>query len=243
MNNFKIVSCCYNTPELVVNLAKSIISSCEEKYNFSVINTSTVRECELMLDLYAIKYHNVPSLSHGDGVNVAMELVDCDYILLIDSDVIVHKDLKPAIDRFIEGDFALMGNVSGDRGGKSLYPRVDPWFCFMNLKQLKEHNIKFFDPIRTKNSRIESRLYDVGSTMFEDVVNAGLTVANVNLEGKYFTHYEGMSWRIQKYKPNEGDTDIDFGGTHDNKALYEYGLKVKEQYEKDTEELRKKLWV
>jgi glycosyltransferase involved in cell wall biosynthesis len=243
MQNFKIVSCCYNTPELVANLAKSIKSGCENTYDFLVMNTSTDKECEVLFDMFAVNFYSNPGLSHGEGVNFAMKFADYDYMLLIDSDVIVHKDLKPAIDRFIDGGFALMGNVSGDRGGKSLYPRVDPWFCFMNLKQLKEHNIKFFDPIRTKRSKSESRVYDVGSTMFEDVMNAGLTVANVNLEGKYFKHYEGMSWRVQKYNPYNEDTDVDFGGTHDNRNLYLLGKKVQELYDRDTEELRMKLWI
>jgi hypothetical protein len=126
-----------------------------------------------------------------------------------------------------------MGNVSGNRGGKLLYPRIDPWFCFIDLEQLKSNDIKFFDVERTKKSRESGRVYDIGSTMFEDVVNAGLTIANINLENKYFRHYEGMSWRVQKYDPDSPDTDIDFGGTHNNKTLYEYGLQVMNQYESD----------
>jgi hypothetical protein len=73
--------------------------------------------------------------------------------------------------------------------------------------------------------------------MFEDIINADLSIADAKIEGKYFKHYEGMSWRVQKYNPNNGDTDIDVGGTHDNKALYDYGIKIRDQYEKDMEKL------
>jgi hypothetical protein len=66
--------------------------------------------------------------------------------------------------------------------------------------------------------------------MFEDVLNANLKIANFNAENKYFKHYEGMSWRVQKYNPSNGDTNIDIGGTHDNMALYKYGLRVLEEY-------------
>jgi len=245
MKDLTIISCNCNTPDLITNLFLSIKNVCKSVPKMFVVETGHrdssyfVKHTNFGDITYTIKFDS----SHGEGVNLAMGRIKTDYILLVDSDVLLSKDVKKPFDKFKESGAALMGNVSGDRGGKSLHPRVDPWFCFMNLKQLKEHNIKFFDPIRTKRSRTESRIYDVGSTMFEDVMNAGLTVANVNLEGKYFTHYEGMSWRIQKYDPNKGDTDIDFGGTHDNKAMYEYGLKVKEQYEKDTEELRKRLWI
>jgi hypothetical protein len=73
--------------------------------------------------------------------------------------------------------------------------------------------------------------------MFEDVLNAGLTVADAKMEDKYFKHYEGMSWRVQKYNSNNGDTDIDIGGTHDNIAMYNYGLMIRKQYEYDTRKI------
>jgi hypothetical protein len=73
--------------------------------------------------------------------------------------------------------------------------------------------------------------------MFEDVIKADLTVANAKMENKYFKHYEGMSWRVQKYNPNNGDTDIDIGGTHDSVQLYKLGLQVRERYNKDVADL------
>jgi glycosyltransferase involved in cell wall biosynthesis len=175
--------------------------------------------------------------SHGDAVNRAFEYITSKYVLLVDSDVLFLEDIEKPYKLFKDGGFALMGEVVGDRGGKSLYPRVNPWFCFIDLEQLKKHGIKFYDKERTDKSKNTERVYDIGSTMFEDVVNADLMVANVKLENKYFKHYEGMSWRVQKYNPDNGDTDIDNGGTHDNKALYEYGLKVQEQYNKDVANL------
>jgi hypothetical protein len=73
--------------------------------------------------------------------------------------------------------------------------------------------------------------------MFEDVLNADLRIANFNGENKYFKHYEGMSWRVQKYNPRNGDTNIEIGGTHNNNSLYEYGLLIQSQYIKDTADL------
>ena len=46
-----------------------------------------------------------------------------------------------------------------------------------------------------------------------------------------------MSWRVQKYNPDNGDTDIDIGGTHDNIQLYKLGLYIREQYNKDVANL------
>jgi hypothetical protein len=180
--------------------------------------------------------HYMPHTSHGDAVNEAFKLVKTRYMLLVDSDVLFLNDFYRPFEKFKEGKFTLMGEVVGDRGGKSLYPRVNPWFCFLDLDTLKEYGIKFYDHYRTKVLKSD-KIYDIGSTMFEDVINANLSIADVKMEGKYFKHYEGMSWRVQKYNPDNGDTDIDVGGTHANKALYEYGVRVKQQYEEDVKHL------
>lgn len=229
MEELTIVTCNHDTIDLIVNLRHSIEKVCSQVPKILVIDTGKYP----MMNMNNVRLLNT---SHGDAVNEAFNLVETRYMLLVDSDVLFLKDVHAPFEKFIEGGFALMGEVVGDRGGKSLYPRVNPWFCFIDLYQLKEHDIKFYDHYRTKELKSE-KTYDIGSTMFEDVLKAGLTIADVKLEGKYFKHYEGMSWRVQKYDPNNGDTDIDIGGTHNNKALYLHGLMVKEQYERDVVDL------
>ena len=239
MEDLTIVVCNHDTPDLITNLMVSIAKTCENIPAMLVISTGKFPLLNPIKPLW--KTHYIPHTSHGDAVNESFNLVKTRYMLLVDSDVLFLKDFYNPFEKFKEGGFALMGEVVGDRGGKSLYPRVNPWFCFIDLEQLKEHDIKFYDHYRTETSKRKlsnpNRVYDIGSTMFEDVINSGLTVADAKMENKYFKHYEGMSWRVQKYDPNNGDTDIDIGGTHDNLALYEYGLKVREQYERDVANL------
>lgn len=234
MSALSILTCNYNTPDLTKNMIRSLSKSSrftlERVY---VMDTSP--ECgtlhqHLMADTII---EDLPNYTHGAAVNYGLQFIENDHILLIDSDVIFYKDIRPIYEKFKEGEFTLLGNVSGDRGGKSLHPRVDPWFCFINNRHLKDHGIVFFDSDRTIKSRSSNRVYDVGSTMFEDVIGADLKIANFNAENKYFKHYEGMSWRVQKYNPNDTDTDIDVGGTHNNKSMYEYGLQVKQIYDND----------
>ncbi len=230
MDDLTIVTCNCDTCDLIINLKRSIEKHCSVLPKIMVIDTGK----SSMMGIQNIKMLNT---SHGNAVNAAFDLVETKYMLLVDSDVLFLEDIKKPYEKFKEGGFALMGEVVGDRGGKSLYPRVNPWFCFIDLEQLKIHDIKFYDKERTERSKRKlinpSRIYDIGSTMFEDVIKAELTVANARMENKYFKHYEGMSWRVQKYNPNNGDTDIDIGGTHDNVHLYQLGLRVREQYNKD----------
>jgi len=230
--NLTLLTCNYNTPILIQNLLKSVRLHCSKMPEILVMDTGTPTDISDVVE--GATYHVMENTSHGNGVNKGFELIETEHVLLIDSDVILYQDIAPIYEKFKSGNFTLLGNVSGDRGGKQLYPRVDPWFCFINLKHLKENNIKFFDPIRTKQSRSEDRIYDIGSTMFEDVINSNLLIANANLENKYFKHYEGMSWRTKKFDPSAADTDIDFGGTHNNNSLYQYGLMIESEYIKDT---------
>jgi len=229
MDDLTIVTCNCDTPDLIANLKKSIEKNCTVLPKIMVIDTGK----SSMMGVQNIKMLNT---SHGNAVNAAFDLVETRYMLLVDSDVLFLQDITKPYETFKEDGFALMGEVVGDRGGKSLYPRVNPWFCFIDLEQLKTNNIRFYDHYRTKEIKSE-RIYDIGSTMFEDVIKAELTVANAKMENKYFKHYEGMSWRVQKYNPSNGDTDIDIGGTHDNIHLFNLGLQVIEQYNKDVANL------
>lgn len=231
----------YNTPDLIINLVKSVKNTHLTLPHMYVGNTGNPQYNTVWYDLFPkhdsmiyVKHTNFGETTHGEAVNKIMygPHIDTRYILLVDSDVLFLKDISEPFKKFKESGCVVMGKVTGDRGGKRIHDRVDPWFCFMDLKTLREYKIRFYDHFRSKVLKSE-KIYDIGSTMYEEILANDLTIANVSLEGKYFKHYEGMSWRVQKYNPDNGDTDIDVGGTHDNKALYEYGLKVREQYERD----------
>jgi glycosyltransferase involved in cell wall biosynthesis len=236
MNNLSILTCCYNTPQEVVKLLRSVKQTSEELPKLLLMNTST-NDSELVFQRNEIPYFNYRGGIHGEAVNLGLRKVKTRYVLLVDSDVIFLKDYKKAFERFKECGCALMGKVVGDCAGKSLYPRVEPWYCFIDLDQLKKHKIEFFDRERTLKSKSSDRVYDIGSTMFEDVEKAGLKIGDADMEGKYFRHYGGMSWHCATYDPSKPDTDVDFGGTHPNKALYDHGMRVKHQYDVDTKHL------
>lgn len=235
-----LLTCVYNTPFLIEPLFKSF-----DKHN-EYLNVKKVvawasnnpvlmdEEEEIFKKLKINKVICCPGMVHGEAVNRALKQIDTRYVLLVDSDVLFLKDIGNIFQKIIHGNFTLGGEVVGNRGGKSLYPRVQPWFCFIDLNFLKDNNIIFFDFERTKLSKKSgNRVYDIGSTMYEDVLNADGMIANFCAENKYFKHYEGMSWYVQKYLENAPDTDIDFGGTHPHKSIYEHGINVKNQYLQD----------
>lgn len=234
-----LLTCNYNTPTETFNMLKSLRHTTNTMPEILVINTSSSDESEKLFSEFNIPFKNLFNGTHGEGVNCAFEQIHTKYVLLVDTDIIFLKDFYPVFEYFKNHEFTLMGKVVGDCGGKSLYPRVEPWFCLMDLQKLKSCNIKFFDPVRSKKIDKYSRIYDIGSSMFEDVLNNGLLIGDVDLNEKYFRHYGGMSWRVQKYNPSDVDTDIDFGGTHPHKSIYDSGILVKQKYDIETEYLKK----
>lgn len=234
-----LVTCNYNTPNLVERLLQSLKHTSSQLPKILVVNTSTEEDSDKFLSEKKINYINLKGASHGEAVNLAFEKVKTKYILLVDSDVIFLKDFLLVFEKFKFSNLALMGKVVENVGMKNLYARVEPWFCFINLEVVKQNNIIFFDKERSKKSKEENiKIYDVGSTMFEDILKADLTIGDADLENKYFKHYVGMSWYCQKYNPHAEDTDIDLGGTHPYENFWIIGQQIKNQYDIETEYLK-----
>ena len=238
MNKFTLITCSYNTPEVTLKMLKSWAVVHNNQFrNVIIIENSTNSMTSYVLDKNNIDYVKNPGGTHGSSVNIALDKCETDYALLVDTDVVFHKNHEHLFNIFESNDLTLMGKVEGDRGGKHIRNRVNPWHCFINVKHLKKHNIKFFDETRFKEALQTDFIYDVGSTMFEDVHKLKLKIADMDFQGKYFTHYEGLSWYTNKYNPNKQDThslDYDPEGSHNNKALYDAGIQKMNHYQKQT---------
>jgi len=234
-----LLCCCHDTPSLVPNLLRSLVQTGMFRPSILVIDTSHSPESGDELRNFRIPHITSQGTSHGEAVNLGLSAVQTPYVILVDSDVLFLQDLSPLLKSFERGNFTLMGERVDDAGGKSLYPRIVPWFCMLHRERLAAHGIPFFDAEKTLHSRgTGGRVYDIGSTMLEAVEKAGLAVrVETRLERRYYRHYGGMSWRVQKFNPRDGDTDVDFGGTHPRRDYYDWGLRVRAEYEKDTRRL------
>jgi len=179
--------------------------------------------------------------THGSSVNIAIDKCDTDYALLVDTDVIFKQSHEELFKLFEQNELTLMGKVEGDRGGKHIRNRVNPWHCFINVKHLKENNISFFDEDKFKVALKSDYIYDVGSTMFEDVHSKKMKIADMDFHNKHYIHFEGLSWYTNKYDSSKQDThsiDFDPNGSHNNKMLYDAGIQKHNLYESYTEYLQ-----
>ena len=234
MKNITLASCSYNTPLVTLTMIKSFFHHHNEKVPVFICDNSTNEDTSELLTKHKIPFlRNVNGL-HSPSVDVLINHCNTDYMLLVDTDVIFLKNHNTLLEQLIGMDLTLMGEVCGDRGGKRLHKRVHPWHCFINVKHIKQHNIKFYDSTRLSDPSSEI-IYDVGSSFFEDIRKLKLNIGNCKLQDVYYKHYEGMSWRTQKYGLENGNIDIDPNTTHNDLNLYKYGMLVNRAYEKEIE--------
>ena len=219
MDDLTLITCSFNTPRITMTMLRSWMDAHKRTQRLVLIENSTNADTAGLLFGDNIPFIRRPGFSHGQGINEALKLCITKYALLVDTDVIFLKDHTDIFEQFKAMNLAVMGKVEGSRGGKNIHNRVNPWHCFIDVEAIKEHNITFFDEERMKNSFTTDWIYDIGSTFLEDVKKAGLKIGNVDLQNTYYLHMEGMSWYKNKFDPNQKDTGIDFGGTHNNPAF------------------------
>ena len=151
------------------------------------------------------------------------------WVLLIDSDVLFDHDVSGFIGEAQEKGIILTGHeqyLPGRASGMVVLPRIHPAFCLMNLTWLVERNIPFMDWNRIKPDNMgplsnrpqdwkpveaykrgQHSIYDVGSTMYEDVKRNGGKIWNLgtiweldHAQGKSNTiyHLGSISWGKEK---------------------------------------------
>lgn len=237
MDGLTLITCSYNTPDITLTMLKSWVYIHNIPQQIIICDNSTNNDTKNLLYKHKVPYITRPGMSHGNGVNESIKLCKTKYALLVDTDIIFLKDHSSIFQQFRDMDLAIMGKVEGDRGGKSIYNRVNPWHCFIDVEKIKQHNITFFEENRMKASFKTNKIYDIGSTFLEDIKEHNLKIGNVDLANKYYIHIEGMSWYKNKFDSTKEDTGIDFGGTHNNLAyIHAYEQKytsfkyLKQQY-------------
>ncbi len=170
---------------------------------------ATYKSNREFLNKYSIEYIDNPDGTHAGTINKALEAVQTKYALLLDSDCFCIADPVQFIDKLKKHNIQLFGDICGDRAGYHIHKRVHPWWCFIDVEFLHKNKIQFVDFERMEKSnsitfidrtRLGERrdqrgyYYDAGSTMYEDVVNAGGLAADIG-DSKPYIHIEGASWR------------------------------------------------
>lgn len=215
LDQLTLITCSFNTPEVTATMLRTFVRHHGEgPHHLLLVENSTDGATRAFLDAEGVPYVENPDGRHAPSVDRALRLCTTRYALVVDTDIVFRRSIAKPLGVVARYELALMGTVCADRGGYKLYPRVHPWFCFVNVEEVRRHGVGFHDERRVLETgsigffeRIplterppewsERRFYDVGSTFYEDIDRAGLRIGDADMEQTFFSHYEGTSWHAE----------------------------------------------
>ncbi len=154
-------------------------------------------------------------MQHSPSVDILFENIKTKHVLLVDSDILILKNLNPLFDLFEKNDLTIMGEEQTDRGGyEFLNPRISPHWCLINLENIKKHNIKFHDQkhidetgsqgfhanVPLQKNEVGKKFLDCGTSFYGKVQKNVLKIGKINQRlVDYVYHLEGGggSWKKQ----------------------------------------------
>lgn len=207
----------YNTPELTVAAIKSLWKQtpdcCVTVFDNSdrnpfpemdgvriIDNTQgQVIDFDKMLERYPDKIKtacNWGSEKHIASVDYMFDIFPGGFLLL-DSDVLVKKDVSSFFDRTV----AWVGSIEYKPKFWFQAQRCLPMLLWINVPMLKEHGIRFFhEGMVYKMSHTGAPYYDTGGSLYKDCNNANLYHREEDITD-YIEHLGGAScyrtaWRL-----------------------------------------------
>lgn len=209
MKDLTLISCSYNTPQITLTMLKSFRNQHNdlEKMNVILMENSTNDETAELLVENNVPFVRNNGFTHNQGIELAFEKCKTKYALVVDTDIVFRKNVIDLYNLTKENGWNLVGTECGDRGGLKLFPRIHPWFMIVDIEFVKENKIVFCDMVKMKqndSSHMTSstfvnyvpvhRIYDIGSTFYEDMKNVGANIKHYPECEQYYEHFEGSSW-------------------------------------------------
>lgn len=129
------------------------------------------------------------SVKHTMSVDALFDILPDGFVLL-DSDVLLKRDVSELVDRSVAWTGQLQYGMS--LGAGRFRPRALPFVCWVNVPMCREAGIRYFDESRTW--KLEPGVYyDTGASFYLDVRRAGLPERQILWE-EYAVHFKAGSW-------------------------------------------------
>lgn len=140
----------------------------------------------------ANSYNDYGSAKHCRAVDYLLDLFD-DGFLLLDSDVIVKRDVSPLFD----SDVIWVGQPHISVKHRINIPRLYPFCCFINTRMCKKNGIRYFDGehMWQLSDDVKGKWYDTGAWFLH--ATRKLPHRRINIFD-YIVHYGGGSFRKNK---------------------------------------------
>ena len=132
---------------------------------------------------------NYGSAKHTMSVDWLMDYLP-DGFILMDSDVLIHRDIAPIANRH----YAAAGRVKECANGIPTVLR--PFLCWINVPMLSKHHIRYFngDKMWALSHKFPNNRYDTGAWLYEECVRCGLPVNSFHWKD-YALHFAHGSWK------------------------------------------------
>ena len=142
-------------------------------------------------DKYPTPENNWGSAKHCKTIDYCMDLFP-EGFLLMDSDVLVRKDVTP----FFDSSYAWSGLVDLHRNRWNYkLPRVLPYLCYINVPLLKANGVRYFngEKMWALSHRHPDMWYDTGCWFYEACHGFSLPENHLNIDD-YILHLRHGSW-------------------------------------------------
>lgn len=208
IRNIPIVIVNYNTPDMVYYNILSVNKSTPnakiyvfdnsdkecgkfeaEKFKNVTVMDNTNDQYMVRKDEYYHKFAETNmhgSLMHTKTIQACIDNVPEDGFILLDSDVLIRKNLACLYDE----KYICVGGVD-DNG------RCIPFCCFINSKKCKEKNIKYYDPECFGRS---GHYKDTGYSFLKEIKENHLPFKQIGDE--YYIHFAAGSYRAGEGREN-----------------------------------------
>ncbi len=213
-NDFTIATVNFNTPEYIHALAHSIAKYNPGYRNaLYVVDNGTTHRLPpgklnmkglCLLDVHHVDtsiYNDINqwppskypaagsynSARHAKTIDWLMSRIDTNYMLLVDSDVVIVQNIETIVNDFINSHATLMGY----KRTTYKHPCIAPWACLIDLRSVRMNNIKFYDESRMLYAH-DLVDYDTGASFYEDIIQKGLHCIET-ADNTYYRHFKGGS--------------------------------------------------
>ena len=200
----------YNTPELTTALVQSIRKFSPE-FNVTIFDNSDKRPFPKMdgvtiidnthgqlIDFKAMIESYPNRMPHPSNFGSEKHIASVDYLfdiltdgfILLDSDVLLKKDITP----FMDTSVAWAGELQVSRFYNHA-TRLTPYCCWINVPMCKEKGIRFrHEGQFFKLSHNGKFFYDTGASFYSDCKLAGLYGKQISIYD-YIIHFGCASWK------------------------------------------------
>ena len=137
--------------------------------------------------------NNYGSAKHCLCVDYMFDRLPCGFVLM-DSDVLVKRDITPLWDRSVP----YVGEIKMHKSRFGSMERITPIICYINVRMLEDYGVRYYNSeyMFALTKKRPNASYDTGCWFLHDCRANGLTGREVST-ADYVEHFGHGSWKVK----------------------------------------------